>query len=145
MIVVQPASQKHIELMRTLTRPEDIEEVEEGSGLDFQMALSTLGADEVQAVLEVNSGDLLGLGGLQYINGYAVPWLILTTNIDKYRLEFLRFSKRYILNIVLPEHGEMTNLVYKRNKLHIDWLTWIGAEWLPYNDKFDQFILRERR
>lgn len=126
-----------IEFRRTV-REIDLEEIEQVSGRGFDdLLVGTLAGCET---LVDESGTVLGIGGIE---GNNVIWLVTTTAIESRRIEFLRFSRRY-LNELLKTYEYLTNVVYLRNQMHVDWLTWLGAEWLDTEGDFSLFVLKRK-
>lgn len=124
----------HLFEFRKNVREVDLEEVERVSGLPFDSHLPF----QCKALLD-DDGTVLGIGGIDD----HVVWFIATTAIEARKIKFLRFSKSY-LQVLLNEHGYLTNVAYKKNRLHIDWLTWLGAVWLGENEEFSKFILKRK-
>lgn len=124
----------HLFEFRKNVREIDLEEVERVSGLSFDSHLPF----QCKALLD-DDGTVIGIGGVDN----HVVWFIATTAIEARKIKFLRFSKRY-LQILLDEHGYLTNVAYKKNQLHIDWLTWLGAEWYEQDEEFVRFILKRK-
>lgn len=123
MITIQPATLRDLTEYMIYGRYEDLEEVYLLTGKTFwnQDVESMQGA---QALYHKPSGHLLGLAGV--ICNKCI-WMILTTHIYDHKIEFLRFSKRK-LEELLSIYGQLENLTLKKNTLHIEWLKWLGAE-----------------
>lgn len=121
----------------TNARGADLEEVQEATGIPFSyQPLSSL--ENLQVVVDGVTGEVLGIGGIQ---DHCI-WLLMTYAVEDRKIEFLRFSKRYLREL-LNTHVYLYNRVYMKNKLHMDWLNWLGAEWLDTDNKFSTFILKK--
>lgn len=128
----------HLVEFRKNVRAIDLEEVEKASGKPFDDHLVTI-LGGCLTLLDANDR-VLGIGGFGGNN--HLIWLITTTQIEGQKMAFLRFSKMY-LSAMLDRCGYLTNIAYVRNKLHMKWLTWLGAEWYETNGEFQRFILRK--
>ena len=108
-------------------RYEDLEEVKLLTGKAFwYQCVGEL--KDAQALYHEPSGHLLGLAGVQKESIFsACVWMLLTTRVYEHKIEFLRFSKRK-LEELLKDYNELHNLTLKKNTLHIEWLKWLGAE-----------------
>jgi len=137
MIEVIKTTIGHLIEFRKNVREIDLEEIEAVSGRKFDdVLLETMG----QCVTLIDSsGTVLGIGGVEAER--HIVWLVTTTAIETRKIEFLRFSKKY-LEKLLEIHGYLRNVAYLKNKLHIDWLTWLGAKWLTQDGDFALFILK---
>lgn len=118
-------------------RPEDLEEclVSDGiSPLDYP-SVDLLCKAGTMAVMYDNT-ECLGLCGVS--NGCI--WMLMTTHVYKHKIQFLRYSKEVVKNIRKSIKYPVVNKVWKQNKLHIDWLKWVGAELTPYDDNFELLV-----
>lgn len=148
MIKVVPATVDHIFEFADNARKIDIEEVEVASGKSFDLLLPSLllSINKVQAVIEDETGEVLGIGGIEPTRNLTVGaiWLLMTNAVESHKIEFLRFSRRY-LKTLLEDYECLTNVVYNKNKLHVSWLNWLGAEWIEQNKLFSMFIITRKR
>ena len=120
---IEKMTVRHLLEFLSDVRPEDLEEIKVSSGVDFDD--HTLDSFyNTQALLD-DDGTVLGMGGLED----HIIWLVTTRSIETRRVKFLRFSKQYLKEL-LEKHGFLMNAAWDKNKLHIDWLTWLGAEWI---------------
>lgn len=77
-------------------------------------------------VKAIYSGDtLLGIGGYGRGN-VIVGWMILTKDVEDHKMEFLRWSKEYVEDL-LKYHDAIVNEIYKYNKWHKRYLEYLGA------------------
>ncbi len=72
-------------------------------------------------------------------------WLVGTDDItDTCPVSFLRYSKR-VLSGLIGEYRMACNMVDKRNKVHVEWLKWLGFSFIrevtfgPENNTFYEF------
>lgn len=148
MIKVVPATIDHIFEFTDNARKIDIEEVEVASGKPFDSHLPSLllSIDKVHAVIDEETGEVLGIGGIEPTRNLTVGaiWLLMTNTVESRKIEFLRFSRRY-LKTLLADYECLMNVVYNKNKLHVSWLNWLGAEWVEQNELFSMFIITRKR
>lgn len=72
----------------------------------------------------VNEHDeVYGIGGV--VDGAV--WLLCTYRVEQHPIVFLRFIKAY-LHSLLQKHETLHNYAWVYNKLHINWLHWMGAK-----------------
>jgi hypothetical protein len=127
-----------------IARPEDLHEVfctagqsiykEPLSQLEGASAYYWQGADGQQ--------ELLGIGCVSSKAGFVcIPWFLLTVNVYKHKIEFLRFSKRYLKRL-LESNSYLANTVRGNNSLHITWLTWLGCQWVKETANSKTFIFK---
>ena len=147
MMRVIQATNEHVLKYLENARQIDLEEVVAASGQPLEAHLPSLfeHIDSVKALIDENTGEVLGIGGVDptRIPNIGTIWLLLSNSIEGRRIEFLRFSKRF-LRVLFKDFDVLTNCVYKRNKLHIDWLNWLGAEWIGHTKDFSIFVLRRK-
>lgn len=148
MITVVPATIDHIFEFADNARRIDIEEVEVASGKPFDSHLPSLlfSINKVQTVIDDETGEVLGIGGIEPTRNLTVGaiWLLMTNTVESRKIEFLRFSRRY-LKTLLADYECLMNVVYNKNKLHVSWLNWLGAEWVEQNELFSMFIITRKR
>lgn len=122
-------------------RPMDAEEVQKSTGRSIVQFFPDLVS--LSNVNTIKSGeDILGVGG--WIGDTDIRgWMLLTTNVENHKIEFLRWSKRFV-NDLLKEHKVIYNQVYRKNKLHIDYLTYLGAAFYIVNEDFYYFEIERR-
>ena len=126
-------------------RPMDKEEVETASGLPFSIHSQELFSylEEIHVVR--HNDTIIGIGGIHKVEERkALIWLLLTSDVEKVKMEFLRFSKRHLKGL-LENFDVLFNYVYLKNKLHVDWLTWLGATWVETKEGFSGFLLENRK
>lgn len=145
MIEVVPAKLKHIFAFLKDIRSEDIEEVEVAAGKPFMRQLPYFLTNFHRLRAVVDGETVLGIGGIEstYVKGTGVIWLLMTYAVETRKVAFLRFSRRYLKEL-LTQYNLLTNAVYLKNTLHVNWLTWLGAEWVEKTKRFAVFVLRKR-
>lgn len=134
MITIGPATPSDVVDFFYNIRPADRAEFEAASGMTVQDGLLLLlkwtEAGYPKVLKEQRTGEVLGIGGVDSLgNRDASVWLLLTNAIERHQVEFLRFSKEFLEDL-LSVFDTITNTVYANNRLHIKWLTWLGAKWL---------------
>lgn len=140
MIVVN-TTVRHLLEFRKGVRDIDLEEVKALSGKDFDDY--TIGAFTECMTLLTDKGEVAGIGGIQQMDGHPIIWLITTKVIETCQIEFLRFSQKY-LKTALEKYGYLGNLAYLKNKMHINWLKWMGAEFLDTQGDFVLFCFMKK-
>lgn len=85
-------------------------------------------------------GRVFAIGGIRD----NTVWMLCTKHVEENKVAFLRFTKK-LLKDVMVHYPYLHNYVYVNNKLHVDWLTWMGAEWGDYikDNQFRYFIFRK--
>ena len=143
--IKQGATQEDILAFIANIRPMDREEVETASGLPFSVHSQELFNHLEKIHVVYHNATLIGIGGLHRIEERkALIWLLLTSDVEKIKMKFLRFSKRYLKNL-FADFDVLFNYVYLKNKLHVDWLTWLGATWVETKEGFSGFLLESRK
>ena len=135
---IEKMTVRHLLEFLSDVRQEDLEEIKVSSGVDFDD--HTLDSFYNTQVLLDDDGTVLGIGGLED----NIIWLVTTRSIETRRVKFLRFSKQYLKEL-LEKHGFLMNAAWAKNKLHIDWLTWLGAEWIDSQDDLKIFKLSNKK
>ena len=126
-------------------RAVDLKEVEVATGLMFgEQPLSLLHG--TQALIIEPSGEVLGIAGMDFFGSKeAAIWLLMTNAVERHKMEFLRWSKRYLEEHIFKRGIKVYNEVYAKNARHVTWLNWLGAEWVHEDDTRMTFILRKRK
>lgn len=93
------------------------------------------------AAVSDDGGTVYAVGGVQR-NADNVVWMLCTNAVHDNKVEFLRFTK-VIYNIWINGNKHMWNYVWLGNKLHVDWLKWLGAKFSTTitinNEQFQKF------
>lgn len=117
-----------------IARKEDLEEVKDiSSNSILEEPISKLTGAKV--LIHKETGEMLGIGAVvleypeEFRAGILAPWVLLTKNVYKHPVEFLRFSKRYLKEL-LNIAPVVVNSVSARNTLHVNWLEWMGCKWI---------------
>lgn len=112
-------------------REEDAKEIQVCTGKTSAELLLPLSKDKdllmpLRDVKAIYSGDtLLGIGG--YGKGRViVGWMILTKAVEDHKIEFLKWSKQYVDDL-LEDHEAIVNEMYRYNKWHYRYLEYLGA------------------
>ena len=128
MITLKQATVEDIVLFIETARTLDKAEVIQSSGAPIEFHIRTLVEKKPLGIWSGN--DLLGIGGVEpdKENG-AIGWMLLTTKVYDHKIEFLRWSKRYVKEL-LKKYRRIYNYVYILNFWHIDYLKWLGAKFI---------------
>ena len=107
-------------------RKEDIQEIQAVTGLPPLLSLLT-GLKMSSVPLVICNADCKPVAMLGVVpNGLiGFIWMVGTDDFKKISLSFLRNSKD-VCDVLKGKHQILHNYVDKRNKLHINWLKWMG-------------------
>lgn len=148
MITVVNATVDHVLDFMDNVRPIDAEEVLVASGETLESHLSYF-LENIHEVKALVDGEVvLGIAGVQdnpNNPGVGIIWMLMTHEVESRKMEFLRFSRRYLKDELFTVWRGLVNVVYKRNKLHVDWLNWLGAEWIEERENFSMFLISPQR
>lgn len=125
MITVAPATLQHARAIEL--RPGDAREIEahgvdkmEGLRLSLDHAIwadAYLADGEVAAILGCGTNNLLG--------GYATPWLITGTPVNRHKKDFLRLTRARIEELKL-HYPVMINWIHAPYTESLRWARWLG-------------------
>ncbi len=127
-------------------RKEDIQEIQAVTGLPPLLSLLT-GLKMSSVHLVICNADCKPVAMLGVVpNGLiGFIWMVGTDDLKKISLSFLRNSKD-VCDVLKGKHQILHNYVDKRNKLHINWLKWMGFSIINEvnygieNRKFYEFV-----
>ena len=127
-------------------RKEDIQEIQAVTGLPPLLSLLT-GLKMSSVPLVICNADCKPVAMLGVVpNGLiGFIWMGGTDDLKKISLSFLRNSKD-VCDVLKGKHQILHNYVDKRNKLHINWLKWMGFSIINEvnygieNRKFYEFV-----
>ena len=127
-------------------RKEDIQEIQAVTGLPPLLSLLT-GLKMSSVPLVICNADCKPVAMLGVVpNGLiGFIWMVGTDDLKKISLSFLRNSKD-VCDVLKGKHQILHNYVDKRNKLHINWLKWMGFSIINEvnygieNRKFYEFV-----
>ena len=127
-------------------RKEDIQEIQAVTGLPPLLSLLT-GLKMSSVPLVICNADCKPVAMLGVVpNGLiGFIWMVGTDDLKKISLTFLRNSKD-VSDVLKGKHQILHNYVDKRNKLHINWLKWMGFSIINEvnygieNRKFYEFV-----
>ena len=127
-------------------RKEDIQEIQAVTGLPPLLSLLT-GLKMSSVPLVICNADCKPVAMLGVVpNGLiGFIWMVGTDDFKKISLSFLRNSKD-VCDVLKGKHQILHNYVDKRNKLHINWLKWMGFSIINEvnygieNRKFYEFV-----
>ena len=107
-------------------RKEDIQEIQAVTGLPPLLSLLT-GLKMSSVPLVICNADCKPVAMLGVVpNGLiGFIWMVGTDDLKKISLSFLRNSKD-VCDVLKGKHQILHNYVDKRNKLHVNWLKWMG-------------------
>ena len=127
-------------------RKEDIQEIQAVTGLPPLLSLLT-GLKMSSVPLVICNPDCKPVAMLGVVpNGLiGFIWMVGTDDLKKISISFLRNSKD-VCDVLKGKHQILHNYVDKRNKLHINWLKWMGFSIINEvnygieNRKFYEFV-----
>ena len=127
-------------------RKEDIQEIQAVTGLPPLLSLLT-GLKMSSVPLVICNADCKPVAMLGVVpNGLiGFIWMVGTDDLKKLVYHFLRNSKD-VCDVLKGKHQILHNYVDKRNKLHINWLKWMGFSIINEvnygieNRKFYEFV-----
>lgn len=131
-------------------RDMDKEEAEITTGAPIAILILSIINKPWVKVIKTGDGTILGIGGV--VKEYMSPpdacrgWMLLTKDVEKHKIEFLRWSKKYVDDL-LKEYRYIYNDVYRHNELHIQYLNWLGAVFYPNpfrKEDFEAFVIERR-
>lgn len=149
MIIIDNATEEDIFEFSENIRPMDEKEVEVVSGKTLKEHLGFLLAhlEDVRAIK--CDGVLLGIGNwYQYMMDWGIysdgviGWLLLTNAVEDHKIEFLRWSKEIVKDL-LSSYPYITNTLYAKNELHVKYLDFLGASFWedPFRKDLWHFII----
>jgi hypothetical protein len=76
-------------------------------------------------------------------NLHGLPWLLASPDIEKYQVQFLRESRKYV-EMYQEIFPILATLVFEENTLHRKWLEWCGFKKdepvLINNNRFIRYV-----
>ena len=128
-------------------REEDIQEIKAVTGLSPPLLSLLCGLKMSSVPLVICNADCKPVAMLGVVpNGLiGFIWMVGTDDLKKISLSFLRNSKD-VCDVLKGKHQILHNYVDKRNKLHINWLKWMGFSIINEinygieNRKFYEFV-----
>jgi len=126
-------------------REEDKRELELASGMSVEDALraSVDASDEVWIGEE--DGKVIAVGGVRFIHGFGIPWLVATPEALKYPKKLVQVGRettsRWVQNCTC-----LCNAAWSGNPRHIEWLKRIGFTFgmpLPDKPQFLPFVMEK--
>ena len=144
-IRILPATTELLQSFIPQIRQLDLEEVEITSGESWEEHSKELFTYQAEAEVIMYKGKILGVLGVRKLEppNVGLAWLLMTNHVEDNQIAFLRWSRKHLKKI-LSNYDFLTNLVYLKNTLHVNWLNWLGAKWLETSDPdFGVFRLRK--
>lgn len=142
MMTLKPMTVKHLQDFLENVRPLDLKEAEAEGAIFVETPLK-----ELDCMCLVDEDDnVYAIGDIEPQNdavGYV--WMLCTRRVETNKIAFLRASKE-LLKAAFKSYAVLGNKVLLENKLHVDWLTWMGAIWLHKtpDEQFQYFVLTRR-
>lgn len=127
-VIVRDSIQSDADYLSENLRKSDVQEIWASHHVLPNYALNQ-GLLNSSTCLTVTKGEPLAMFGIcpeSLISDRAVIWLLATENLMDIRLEFLRYSRKFI-NLMLEEYPYLYNWVDVRNCKSVYWLRKIGA------------------
>ena len=138
-MIVTNATRKQLLEFYENARQIDLEEVEQASGEPFEHHLPALLNSKVKCLVS-EDGTVIGIGDIEhYTDDMGIVWLLLTNAVEDRKIEFLKWSRRALRGH--SKYKYLVNAVYMKNQMHVEWLNWLGAEWVYHNNDFSVFRL----
>lgn len=140
---IEPTTIKHLLDFLQNVRPLDIQEAEL-EGIKFtDLPLSEF--DNCQSLVDEDDNVFVIGGVVADMDGYGMVWMLCTTRVEQHKIAFLRYTKK-LLKSTLGYYTRIGNKAWVENKLHIDWLTWMGADWCEKTDdpRFRYFSFKDK-
>lgn len=129
-------------------RPEDRMEVALTFGLEPIQSI-LLGFRTGLTFAVVWDTEVVALFGCGGVPGHlGVPWMLASPTLSRIRKSFLRECREYVRGMMLV-YGDLENWVWAGNKVHIEWLKWLGFTIeapVPhgiYDQPFHHFYMRK--
>lgn len=107
-------------------RPLDIQEVEMEGQSFIEQPLDNF--NNCYSIVD-EEGNVFAIGGVEIIKDLqGAVWMLCTNRVEQHKTTFLRFTKN-LLKDYMNYFTYLTNKAWLGNKLHIDWLSWMGVVW----------------
>ena len=117
-----------------------LDKVETGLMSELRLADTSINDLADSQVLVDEDDNVYALGG---INGKCI-WLLCTHKVEENPITFLRYCRRYFDSWLRGR--VVTNFAWLGNRLHIEWLKWVGAVFVGKSlNNFQQFIIDSRK
>jgi len=138
----------HIEVLANTMRLEDVEEVRASHGHTPIEAIESSVRNSTMTKAIVINGDVVGIMGVvpvAIIGGEGCPWWLSSTNLDKYKLSFIKLLKANSEKLFGIKEGYdiLYNYVDARYQKSVKWLKWMGFQvstnTVPYGQEGCQF------
>ena len=126
-----PATIAHVKEMAPIVRQADRDEMFASTGKTAEAALLESLELSSMAKTMLADGEIIGMGGvapMSILGGISIAWFISTENLEKYKLSFIRDSRKNMKNLYgLKEHCDiLVNYVDARYTTSVIWLKWLG-------------------
>lgn len=122
------ATPEDISWVVTRLRNEDREECRAMWGVDPASFFSVVGTNDDTYCIFNGQGTPVALAGVAPVvssPGVAQIWMVATPELEKHSIEFLKYSKKFIEEVIAP-FRLVYNYVDARNEVHLKWLRWCG-------------------
>lgn len=130
-VTVRKADTYDVAWIATRLRPEDAAELQAatpGEALDDLLYTGLMSSDPCYVLEHFEDPVLIfGVAPHHEYPQIGVVWAVGTTGIHKVRREIVKYTKEWLKKIQ-GDYEYLTNYVDTRNKTHIRWLQWAGAE-----------------
>ena len=123
-----PATLEHVHAMAGHIRPADTDAAWAALGLSTMVAAERsieLSVFTNAWIVEGRPVCLFGVGAQSFLSDTGIPWVMVTRDIEKHRIAFLR-QCRYCLREMLKIFPHLVGWVDVRNRLSIKWIAWMG-------------------
>jgi hypothetical protein len=139
MLTPRPAQYRDVLSMALRLRDEDKAELRAASGMTPLSALEHSFAATVLPHVGVDEGDQpVCMGGVVPFPGCPLRgavWAVATTDVERHRVSFLRRSIPWVKRWQ-EQFPILTNCVDERNRVHIEWLRWLGFTFIHRHPEY---------
>jgi hypothetical protein len=136
---VRPTSEEDLPFLVERMRPEDVQEIKAGRGVEpLPALLYGLRTADICYTLGNEENPYVGIVGVSktYVPGAGGVWMLCTEDLVKHQFKFLRGCLQSgVLEEFHDRYPVLWNCVDERNTQHIKWLTWLGFKFImrhPY-------------
>ena len=147
-VTVERAELWHAEYIANRCRPADVLELAALGVTPYQAMRDSLHVPGLAYTGMVDGEPVCMFGACEatMVGNLARPWMVGSTLVEKYQLQFLRRNRK-MLGIWLDLYTRLENYVDVRNTQAIKWLRWLGFEFTgpqplgPYRTPFYRFSM----
>jgi hypothetical protein len=123
------ATDAHAIVMAPNMRQVEVTEVYDGLGmkpLDALLYSLNRSIDAYSWIVEGRVACMFGVGVRDIISKKHIPWLLTTSLVEKYPVDFLRASRFIFHHFNVDRQFELSSFVDSRHVKSVQWLKWLG-------------------